>query len=195
MYDHILGEVTEARPARVVLRAAGVGYELQVPTGVSSALAAGTSACLFTILNVTDGHPTLLGFTHRSDRELARMLLSVSGVGPAMCLALLSAFPAEHLVQALATGNHGTLKQVKGVGTKTAERLCLELRDKVAKLDVGGIPVGPATVLMPPSSEDAVAALITLGVSEKDARKKVLGHHQHNPEATTEELIKAVLRG
>ena len=74
MYDHIQGEVTDVVAARVVLRAAGVGYELKVPTGVSASLKRGPVALLYTILHVTDGNPTLLGFSSREDREFARMI-------------------------------------------------------------------------------------------------------------------------
>ena len=96
MYDHIVGEVRLVQPAQVVLRAGGVGYVLQVPMGVSATLSNGQEACLFTILHVTDGNPTLLGFTNREDRDFARLLMSVSGVGPAMALAIQSTYTMEH---------------------------------------------------------------------------------------------------
>lgn len=195
MYDHIQGEVVTVQAARVVLRANGVGYELQVPMGVSSALVAGTEHCLFTILHVTDGNPTLLGFASQRDRDFARMLMSVSGIGPAMSLAILSTYTIEQIARALVDSEHTLLKSVKGVGTKTAERLCLELRDKVGKLQLGDLPTASTTVLIPQSCEDAVAALTTLGYSEKEAQKKVTHHHGQRPQATTEELIKLVLRG
>ena len=195
MYDHILGEVVETKPARVVLRTAGVGYELKVPMGVSSGLQPGETACLYTILHVTDGNPTLLGFSDKEEREFARMILSVSGVGPAMSLAILSTYTAERTAQAVMRGEHDLLRAVKGVGAKTAERLCLELRDKVGKLQLGSGDAVPSAVLMPQSCEDAIAALVTLGYSDKDAKKKVQVHHKLTPDATTEGLIRSVLRG
>ncbi len=195
MYDHILGEVVATRPARVVLRSGGVGYELKVPMGVSSGLQPGETACLYTILHVTDGNPTLLGFRNRQEREFARMILSVSGVGPAMSLAILSTYTAERTAQAILQGEHHLLKAVKGIGAKTAERLCLELRDKVGKLQLGSGDAMPSAVLMPQSCEDAIAALVTLGYSEKDAKKRVQAHHERIPDATTEGLIRSVLRG
>lgn len=195
MYDHILGEVVRVRPARAVLRAGGVGYELQVPMGVSSAIQLGTTTCLFTILHVTDGKPTLLGFVEETERDFARMLMSVSGVGPAMSLAILSTYTVGQIARALIDGEHALLKSVKGVGTKTAERLCLELRDKVGKMQLGDDATRTAAVLVPQSCEDAIAALLTLGYSERDAMKRVTTHHEKRPNATTEELIKSVLRG
>ncbi|MHC5064202.1 MAG: Holliday junction branch migration protein RuvA [Planctomycetota bacterium] len=195
MYDHIRGEVCESQPARVVLRAGGVGFELKVPVSTSTALAAGTEAELFTILHVVDGNPTMLGFQNRVERELARRLLTVSGVGPSMTLAILSSYSPSQVAEAILSGDAGTLKSVKGVGSKTAERLCLELRDHVAKLELieGAVTADP--ILQPQSREDAVNALITLGYSEKDAREKVKKAVERDPEAGTESIIKLVLRG
>ncbi len=192
MYDHILGEVISTNPARVVLRSAGVGYELKVPVSVSSALQPGEQACLFTILHVVDGNPSLLGFREVVERELSRKLMSVSGVGPSIALAILSIYSVQQIAQALSANDAKLLTQVKGVGSKTAERLCLELRDQVAKMSL--LDNGAQTVLTPVGTEDAIAALMTLGYSEKDARKKVEKCYQQQPEASTEDIIKAVLQ-
>ncbi len=194
MYDHIAGKVLSVQPALVVLRASGVGYRLQVPMGVSTSLTEGTEACLYTILHVADGNPSLLGFHQRGDRDFARVLMSVSGVGPAMGLAILSTYTIEQIATAIVSNDHALLQKVKGVGKKIAERLCLELRDKVGKLHIDGFEPSPSTVLIPPSCEDAIAALITLGYSERDAQKRVQGFHDREPSAGSEELIKLVLR-
>lgn len=194
MYDHIAGEVFSVQPAQVVLRAAGVGYLLQVPMGVSTSLTKGAEACLFTILHVTDSNPSLLGFHKRGDRDFARLLMSVSGVGPAMCLAILSTYTIEQIGKAIVSDDHALLQKVKGVGRKIAERLCLELRDKVGKLHIDGFDASPSVVLIPPSCEDAIAALITMGYTDRDAQKKVRSFHDREPSASSEELIKLVLR-
>lgn len=194
MYDHILGEVIEKHAARVVLRAGGVGYEVEVPTGTSGALQVGSEAKLFTILHVVDGNPSLLGFADRGERELAQRLLSVTGVGKAMSLAILSTYPPREFAAAVLGDDHMALKRVKGVGAKTAERLCLELRDHVAKLDLGAEP-RPAAEIVPPAAEDAIAALVTLGYTPKEAESKVTRVSSKTPDATTEQLVKMVLRG
>ena len=194
MYDHILGEVTDKQPARVVVRAGGVGFELEVPTSTSSAVQVGVEVKLFTLLHVVDSVPTLLGFAERGDRELARRLLSVSGVGKAMSLAILSTYSPQEVAAAILRGDHLALQRIKGVGAKTAERLCLELRDHVAKLDLGpGTAADPE--LLPSAAEDAIAGLSTLGYSLKEARTKVEKAWKRSPDAATEQLIKSVLRG
>lgn len=193
MYDRVQGELAERQPARVVLLAGGVGYEIRVPAGTLAEAPLGTTALLHTILHVTDGVPMLLGFASRDERELARRLLQVSGVGPALALTVLSAFRPQELVDVVARGDHATLKRIKGIGAKTAERLCLELRDQVAKLALGaGGVVVPAA---PRATEDAVAALVVLGYAEKEAREKVQSVRGRHPDAATEELVKTVLRG
>lgn len=193
MYDHLVGELLEKQPARVVLRVAGVGYELKVAMATSNVLTQGRTVTLWTILNVVDGFPTLLGFATRAERELAKKLLSVSGVGPAICLAILSMYAPQQIVSAIRSGDHALLKKAKGVGTKTAERLCLELRDHVDELELGDRPSDVPKV--PRGQEDALAALVTLGFSEREAREKLQKAAAAAPGAATEELIKAVLRG
>lgn len=194
MYDHIEGEVTDKHPARVVLHANGVGYEIDVPTNTAARIAVGQRVRLFTILHVVDGVPSLIGFAGRPERELARRLLSVSGVGKAMSLAILSTYAAAEVATAILKDDHQALRRVKGVGAKTAERLCLELRDHVAKMD---LPLAPQVVppdAFPSHAEDAVLALITLGFSPKEARAKTERALVNRPDADTETLIKTVLR-
>ena len=192
MYDHLRGEIIQVHPTRVVLRAAGAGYELKVPVTTSAELTTGQEALLYTILNVVDGQPTLLAFRDRFERDLASKMMSVSGVGPSTSLAILSMYSAQMVVEALRTGNHQLLQKAKGIGAKTAERLCLELKDHAQKLDIGTVE---QPVMIPQqANEDAVAALMTLGYSEKDARKKVQKRCEADPQATTEELIKQVLQ-
>lgn len=196
MYDHLLGEVVEKHASRAVVRCGGVGYELRISLESAGALQLGSTCEVFTILHVVDGTPSLLGFATRAERELAKKLLAVSGVGPSIALALLSVFAPHDLAHAIAHGDTAALKAVKGVGQKTAERLCLELREAMQKIDLR--PAGASDRPLPSqSADDAIAALVTLGYSEKDARDKVerVRRRADAPKVgDTESLIKAVLQ-
>jgi Holliday junction DNA helicase RuvA len=195
MYDHLLGEITDKQTSRAVIRCGGVGYELRISLSTASELKLGATTTVFTLLHVVDGNPSLLAFATRAERELARRLLSVSGIGPTIALALLSVLAPADLGHAIARGDTAALKAVKGVGQKTAERLCLELRDAVQKLDLSHGPAGQRPADQ--STDDAIAALITLGYSDKDARDKVekVRRGSAAPAAgDTEALVKAVLQ-
>jgi Holliday junction DNA helicase RuvA len=193
MYDHLVGEVVEKQTSRAVVRCGGVGYECRVSLTTAAELQVGAERQLFTILHVVDGMPSLLGFATRPERELCRRLLSVSGVGPSIALALLSVYEPAELAAAIGGGDAAALRRVKGVGTKTSERLCLELREAVQKLDLtlDGAPGRPAPVR---TADDAIAALVTLGFSEKDARDKVERARRTGGVDDTEALVKAVLQ-
>lgn len=196
MYDHLLGEIVEKHASRAVVRCAGVGYEVRISLNSSSELPLGAVAQVFTVLHVVDGVPSLLGFASRAERELARRLLSVAGVGPAIALALLSVFAPSELAAAIAGGDAAALRSVKGVGQKTAERLCLELREAMQKLELAPAAAGERRQAKHPA-DDAIAALVTLGYAEKDARDKVerVRRRADAPAAEdTEGLVKAVLQ-
>ncbi len=196
MYDHLFGDVVEKETSRVVVRCGGVGYELRTSLNSSSELRVGTTGLVFTILHVVDGMPSLLGFATRAERDLARRLLAVSGVGPSIALALLSVHAPADLAHAIAHGDVAALKAVKGVGQKTAERLCLELRDAMQKLDLAA-PGATDRPLPSRTADDAIAALVTLGYAEKDARDKVekVRRGSHAPATgDIEALVKAVLQ-
>jgi Holliday junction DNA helicase RuvA len=196
MYDHLLGEVVEKQASRAVLRCGGIGYELRISLNSATELQVGATRVVFTILHVVDGMPSLLGFASRAEREIARRLLSVSGVGPSIALSMLSVLAPADLARAIAGGDTAALKSVKGVGQKTAERLCLELRDAMHKLDLTTDEAGQR----PPANQttdDAISALVTLGYSEKDARDKVdrIRRRADAPASDDiEGLIKAVLQ-
>ncbi len=195
MYDHLHGEIVEKHASTAVVRCAGVGYLVRVSLSTSAELRIGETQQVYTILHVVDGTPSLLGFSTTAERELARRILGVSGVGPSIALALLSVYAPRELAGTIAQNDAAALKRVKGVGQKTAERLCLELREVMDKLDLGVAATEPTTVLPSQSAEDAVAALVTLGYAEKDARNKVQRVRGKSvDEVDTETLVKTVLQ-
>lgn len=193
MYDHLVGEVVEKSASRAVLRCGGVGYECRVSLSTVAQLQIGQQQLLFTMLHVVDGMPSLLGFATRAERELARKVMSVSGVGPSIALALLSVYGPRDLAAAIAGGDAAALRRVKGVGQKTSERLCLELREAMARLDLATEGQPPRS-LPTQAADDAIAALVTLGYAEKDARERVEKARRLSATADTESLVKAVLQ-
>ncbi len=193
MYDHLVGEVIEKSTARAVLRCGGVGYECRVSLTTAIDLQVGATRQLFTMLHVVDGMPSLLGFATRAERELARKVMSVSSVGPSIALALLSVYRPRDLAAAIAGGDTAALRRVKGVGQKTSERLCLELREAMAKIDLDPSDLLSRSVPNQ-AADDAIAALITLGYADKDAREKVEKVRRSDVDADTETLVKTVLQ-
>ena len=195
MYDHLLGEVVEKHASRVVVRCAGVGFDVRVSLNSAAELRVGETQKVFTMLHVVDSVPSLIGFSTVAERELARRLLSVSNVGPAIALALLSVYAPADLAGLIAQGDAAALKAVKGVGQKTAERICLELREVVTKLDLGMPTAGGAASPVSVADDDAIAALVTLGFKDNDARSKVEKvRKKHGADADTEAIVKAVLQ-
>ena len=193
MYDHLLGEIVEKHASRAVVRCAGVGYDVRISLHSAADLRVGTTRQLYTLLNVVDGVPSLLGFTTPAERELARRLLAVTNVGPAIALALLSVYAPRDLAARIARGDAVALKAVKGVGQKTAERICLELREVVTKLDLGAA-AAIGTESAAAETDDAIAALVTLGFKENDARERVEKVRRRAGDADTEAIVKAVLQ-
>lgn len=195
MYDHLLGEIVEKRTSRVVVRCAGVGYDVRVSLNSAADLNVGATQKVFTVLNVVDGNPSMLGFSTQAERELARRLLAVTNVGPAIALALLSVYTPADLAGRIAADDAPALKAVKGVGQKTAERICLELREVVTKLDLGMPSSKDGKPSLGAADDDAIAALVTLGFKENDARQKVdKARVKHGADADTETIVKAVLQ-
>ncbi len=195
MYDHLLGEIVEKHASRVVVRCGGVGYDVRISLNSATDLKVGTTQKLFTILNVVDSMPSLLGFSTQPERELARRLLAVTNVGPAIALALLSVYTPTDLAKRIAADDAPALKAVKGVGQKTAERICLELREIVTKLDLGMPSTTDGTTSITADNDDAISALVTLGFKESDARNKVeKARKQQGVDGDTETIVKAVLQ-
>lgn len=161
------GVVEEKGDDWAIVAVGGVGLLASVPATTADALAIGLPASLFTHLHVREDALTLFGFTTRDDLVLFEQLISVSGIGPRVALGLLSALDYPHLTAAIASGHVDALRKVPGIGQKTAERLVLELRDKVTPP-----PAGVDAPAPPPASgadAEVVAALMGLGYSQSEA--------------------------
>jgi Holliday junction DNA helicase RuvA len=176
VYEYFEGQVAQHSATRLVVDVGGVGYELAVPLG--HAWPVGARARVFAHLAVRDDAHQLYGFPDRASRDFFRQLLTVSGVGPRLALGLLSGLSRPELLAALAHGDRARLVALKGIGKKIVDQLLLALGDKAKALlaaeesEVGAPSSGPPAPL-PAVLDDAVAALISIGYAEKDARKQV----------------------
>lgn len=174
MYAYIDGVVAEKTKDAIILEAGGIGYYIHVSGATLSACpAAGQKMKLHTTMNVRqDNSIELIGFYSREEKAMFTRLSGVTGVGPRMALAILSAMSVRDLSVALVTGDAAALTKVPGVGKKTAQRLVLELKDKVEDSELTGTSVSPKVANQGPEAE-AVAALISLGYASAEAAKAV----------------------
>ena len=166
MIGRISGKLAEKQPPLILVDVNGVGYEIDVPMSTFYQLpATGTSVTLYTQLIVREDAHLLYGFASEGERQVFRQLLRVNGVGAKMALAVLSGLSIADLSRAVAEQDAARLTKVPGVGKKTAERLLLELRDKIAVQDAAG---GRA-VAQPRGNDDVLNALLALGYNEREA--------------------------
>lgn len=166
MIGRLKGTLVEKNPPQVLVDVAGVGYEVDVPMSTFCNLPAeGGTVTLWTHLVVREDAHLLYGFATRAEQAAFRALIRISGVGPKIALALLSGMTTEQLAQAVESGETGLLTRVPGIGKKTAERLVLELKGKLA-----GSAFAPAAGAAAGNRADVVAALVALGYSEREAQ-------------------------
>ena len=187
MYDFVRGAVVSRAAGHIVLDAGGVGYSFSVSTSTLQRTPADGEATLYAHLLLRDDRAELYGFSDRSERHLFRQLLGVAGVGPAAGLALLSAHSPESLATHIACGEVAQLTRAKGIGKRTAERILVELRDRLAAA-AQARPAGD----VPRGREDAVLALCSLGLQRSEAVRRVAAVPEG--ELATEEIVRLALR-
>ena len=193
MIAYVRGTLAEKEPTRVVVEAAGVGYEILVPLSTYDRLPReGEEAKLLTYHGVREDDETLFGFATPDERELFALLTSVNGVGPKIALAILSGPSVGELALAIESGDSKRISSVKGVGRKTAEKICVDLRDKVGAFAMRGRSAAATR----PVASDAVAALRALGFSEETSAKMVADALAKNPaDDSVESVIRLALAG
>lgn len=192
----LTGKILKKTLDTVVISCGGVGYAAQVPVTTAEALPApGQEGTLYTVLSVSENDVSLYGFATEDQRACFRMLTSVSGVGPKAGLSILSILTPEKVALAASSGDHKAFTAANGVGPKLAQRIALELKDKVGKgLAVGTGFTGAGAVAPPPASapSQAVAALVSLGYSASEAAAAVARVDDSLP---VQDIIKIALRG
>lgn len=198
MIAYIRGTLAEKDPTRVVIEAAGVGYELVISLSTYEALPReGAEAKLLTFHCVREDDEILFGFATEQEKEMFVKLTSVSGVGPKIAISILSGSSLSELALAISTNDAKRISSIKGVGKKTAEKICVELRDKVSALDaaalVGGTAAGGAESAV---LRDAVAALRALGFNEETSSKMVTDVLAKDPSVdSVEQIVRLALKG
>lgn len=201
MIGRIAGVILEKQPPYVLIDVHGVGYEIQAPMTTFYALPEiGAATVLHTHFAISETAHQLFGFAQKSDRSLFRTLIKVSGVGPKMALGILSGMEAKVIARCVAEENVGALVKVPGVGKKTAERLIIELRDKLGGIGTDTLPLAAleqasgSAKLATAARDDAEAALVALGYKPTDATKAIAAAVKNNADAPSQELIRLALK-
>ena len=202
MIEYIRGELTNLSPAVAVVEAAGVGYALNISLNTFTAIQNKKEVKLFVaealVTGGRDDSYTLYGFATREERTLYGLLISVSGVGANTARMILSSLTPAELSEAITTGNERLLKGVKGIGLRTAQRIIVDLRDKVASLDLvpeqPGLPLTPAAQINKEVRDEAVGALTMLGFSPAPSAKVVTEILKQQPDLPVEQVVKLALK-
>jgi Holliday junction DNA helicase RuvA len=191
MIAHLQGKLVEKTPTEVVIDCGGVGYHVNISLHTYSLIPATDNIKLFTYLQIKEDAHTLFGFVEKSEREIFKMLLSVSGIGASIARTMLSSLDPKQIINALATGDLRTIQSIKGIGGKTAQRAILDLKDKVLKVyDLDEVSMQSNNT----NKDEALSALEVLGFNKKLAEKSVEKIVKDNPDATVESIIKLALK-
>ncbi|SDD91498.1 Holliday junction branch migration protein RuvA [Riemerella columbipharyngis] len=192
MIYFLRGIIRELGPTYTVIDTGGIGYYIGISIFTSQSLQLGKESELFTQQIIREDAHLLFGFSTIREKEMFNLLISVSGVGPASAMIMLSSLEINEIAQAILSGNSGLLQKVKGLGAKTSQRIIVDLKDKLNKFDASEERI--SSVLDNKVKEDSLSALEVLGISRKTAEKLADRLLKQNPEISTEELVKQVLK-
>lgn len=191
MIDYIKGDIVELSPAHAVLEAGGIGYHINIALSTYSELNGKNNTKLYVYEAIREDAHILFGFLTKEERSLFLLLISVSGVGANTARMILSSIMANELQNAIITGNVSILKSIKGIGAKTAERIIVDLKDKVSKVEFSAQGTHSANTAI---SEEAVAALVMLGFTQAMAQKAVKKVMESDPQQKIEQIVKQALK-
>lgn len=197
MIEYIKGELTELTPALATVEAAGVGYGLNISLNTYSAIQGKKEVKLYVYEAIREDAYVLFGFVSKKEREMFQLLITVSGVGANTARMVLSSMSPAELCNCISTNNERMIKSVKGIGLKTAQRIIVDLRDKIVALGIAEeIPAG-GSVQSPVNNavkDEAVSALTMLGFSPAPSQKVVLQILKEQPDAPVEVVVKLALK-
>lgn len=191
MIAHIQGKLIEKSPTDIVIECNGVGYHINISLHTYGMLPNADFVKVFTYLQIKEDAHQLYGFVEKSEREIFKLLLSVSGIGAGIARTMLSSIAPKQIIQAIATGDVATIQGIKGIGVKTAQRTILDLKDKVLKIyDLDEVSM----VSNNTNKDEALSALEVLGFNKKLAEKVVDKIVKESPESSVEIIIKQALK-
>jgi len=191
MITHLKGKLVEKNPTYAIIECSGVGYFVNISLNTYSQIPNSELVTLFTQLIVKEDSHTLYGFTSTLEREIFKLLISVSGIGPSIARTMLSSLSVEEIQKALATENVVVIQSVKGIGAKTAQKVIIELKDKIVKTyDMED----SSAILNNSVKDEALSALEVLGFVKRQADKVVNSILKETPDLSVEKLIKLALK-
>lgn len=191
MITHIRGKLVEKNPTYAVVECNGVGYFLNISLNTFSKIPDSEAVLLYTHLSIREDAHTLFGFADKTEREIFKLLISVSGVGPSIGRTMLSSMTTDQIQQAIASEDVATIQSVKGIGGKTAQRVIVDLRDKILKtFELTEESLNSNNTI----KEEALSALEVLGFSRKQVDKIVQKIIQESPNISLENIIKLALK-
>lgn len=198
MIEYVKGQLTELTPALAVIECHGVGYGLNISLNTFSALQGKQDVKLYVYESIREDTYSLFGFSTQQERALFLLLISVSGIGGNTARMILSALTPAELVDVIGSGNDKLLKTVKGIGLKTAQRIIVDLKDKISTIEIEGTTTKTSGQITTPEHkeimEEAVAALTMLGFPPVPSQKVVVTILKEEPDATVERVIKLALK-
>ncbi|MFC5194596.1 MULTISPECIES: Holliday junction branch migration protein RuvA [Bizionia] len=191
MITHIQGRLVEKRPTDVVIDCNGVGYHLNISLHTFSQIPEGENLKLYTHLQVKEDSHTLFGFSSLAEREIFRMLLSVSGIGASTARTMLSSLTPVQVREGIAVGDVALIQSIKGIGAKTAQRVILDLKDKILKVyDIDENSTAQSNT----NKDEALSALEVLGFTKKQSERVIDKFLSQEPQANVETIIKQALK-
>ncbi|WP_338359564.1 Holliday junction branch migration protein RuvA [Yeosuana marina] len=191
MITHIQGKLIEKNPTDVVIECNGVGYILNISLHTYSQIPDNESLKLYTHLQVKEDSHTLYGFSSLAEREIFRLLISVSGIGASIARTMLSSLTPKQVREGIATSDVALIQSIKGIGAKTAQRVIIDLKDKILKIyDIDEVSISKGNT----NKDEALSALEVLGFVRKQAERVVDKIMMAQPDATVETIIKQALK-
>jgi len=191
MITHLRGKLVEKKPTYVIVECNGLGYYAHISLNTFSKLTGNENVFLYTYLSIKEDSNTLYAFVEKIEREIFKLLISVSGVGPSIARTMLSSMSTEEIQHAIASGDAATIQSVKGIGAKTSQRVIIDLKDKIIKTyNIDEVSVSQSNT----SKEEALTALEVLGFTRKQSEKVIDGILREDMTIRVEELIKQALK-